>query len=167
MTEQDLQNLYGRWTGQLNVWTAKRLGRHIDCQFFAQDWTFRLYSGYAQAGDIYAFHTVPRVVRPAGERAEMIQLPRPADNPSPEELDRIFQRLCFAAARVLEIDLGKPKLAEPKQETHELHERELPPQTHHPKHALPARKRGWWRRIGRGPKSQRLPPSDPSAGPGD
>lgn len=110
--ETRLSNIYGRWTAQLNVWTAKQLGRHIDCQFFPDKWIFRVYSGYAQEGDIYALHTVPTISRPPGERFETIPLPRPNEHPTDTRLEEVFRRICLAAARVLELDLQKPRLPE-------------------------------------------------------
>ena len=115
MTAQELEHLYSRWTGLLHKWVAEKLERHIDCEFFPPEWTFKIYSGEARIGnlDIYAMSTVPRILRPTLERVAIAKLPRPEDNPTQEMLDDAFRELCWSAARVLEIDLEKPKLAKP------------------------------------------------------
>jgi hypothetical protein len=116
MTQEQLYKVYAAWSGQLHHYVIKELGAHIDCEFFPGTWKFALYSGYAQDKplNVWGFSTVPGLVRPVGEARELIQLPRPEDNPSQEELDNAFRGLCLAAARILEIDLGKPKLGTPE-----------------------------------------------------
>lgn len=115
-----LYKLYAGWTGQLHFWVGKELGRHVDCEFFPEKFLFKIYGGFGQpaALDVYAFHTVPGISRPAGERTEVVRLPRPETHPSKDELDRVFRELCLAAARVLEIEVEAPKkhafLARPK-----------------------------------------------------
>jgi hypothetical protein len=60
------------------------------------------------------YSTVPNLVRPRGEAKVVIQLPRPKDDPTDAQLRVVFRDICLAAARVLEIDLGKPKLTTPE-----------------------------------------------------
>jgi hypothetical protein len=112
MTAKELYETYARWTGHLHFYCIKYLGVHIDCQFFPDTYRFGLYSGHAQEKPLQAwnFSTVPALTRPIGEAKEIVQLPRPEDNPTTDELDMAFKGLCLAAARVLEVDLGKAKL---------------------------------------------------------
>jgi len=106
---EQLYRIYSTWTAQLHRWAVAHLGEHIDCEFFPIDWKFKVYSGYAQAGDIYLFHTVPTVGRPRKERSQTIKLPTPAEDPTQAELDETFRAICLAAARVLRIDLSRGK----------------------------------------------------------
>jgi hypothetical protein len=115
MTSQELYEVYAAWTGSLHFWTNKHLGRHIDCEFFPNDWLFKLYTGHAQDAELmpWGFSTVPALQRPPGEAKATITLPKPEDNPTQEQLDEVFRGICLAAASILEIDLDKPKLPEP------------------------------------------------------
>jgi hypothetical protein len=123
----ELYKVYAAWTGELHFYVVRELNRHVDCEFFPDSWKFAIYEGHVQDGYIGGYGdlpvTVPGLHRPAGEAREVIQLPRPQDNPTKAQLDGVFRDLCLAAARVLAIDLGKPKLAAPEK-----------------KHALPRRR---------------------------
>jgi hypothetical protein len=114
LTAQELYKVYAAWSGQLHYYVTWELGAHVDCEFFPDTWKFAVYSGYAQDADLGGFGalpaTVPGLRRPARERKEILQLPRPEDDPSPADLDEAFKSLCLCAARVLKIDLQKPKL---------------------------------------------------------
>lgn len=110
MTEKELNQIYSGWTAQLNAWTRRELRRHIDCEYDPQTFTFRLYSGHAVIRQVGPGHTVPALVRPPDERHEDFPLPRPETHPGALDLRMTFRQLCLAAARVLEIDLGKRKL---------------------------------------------------------
>jgi hypothetical protein len=116
MTDAQLYETYAAWTGQLHFYADKYLGRHIDAEYFPAIYEFRLYSGEAKEKElaVWGFSTVPSMTRPLGEATVTIKLPRPEDNPTPEQLEEVFRGICMAAARVLAIDLGKPKLEEPK-----------------------------------------------------
>jgi hypothetical protein len=117
MTEQELYKVYAQWSGQLHHWMVKELGRHLDVEFFpAPDWLMKLYSGHAQERLVggWGGATVPALRRPGEEARAVVRLPRPEDAPSPAQLDDTFREICLTAARVLEIDLGKPKLEAPK-----------------------------------------------------
>jgi hypothetical protein len=107
-----LYQIYASWTIQLHSYVGRVLGRHIDCEFFPEQYIFKLYGGQGEVGlmDVYAFHTTPGITRPQGERTETVALPRPAEHPTKERLDQVFRELCLAAARVLEITLEKPRL---------------------------------------------------------
>jgi hypothetical protein len=116
-----LYKIYANWSGQLHHWVGTRLGRQIDCEFFPNEYVFKIYSGHARAigtrfaiaeDQVIPLSTVPNLERPQGERTVTVQLPRPESDPSQEVLDEAFRQLCLAAARVLEIDLGKAKLTE-------------------------------------------------------
>jgi hypothetical protein len=107
---KELYKVYADWSGQLHHWVQTRLGRQIDAEFFPDTYQFKLYSGGAE--NEISISGVPQWVRPLGERSITIQLPRPKDDPSQADLDAAFRELCLAAARVLEIDLGKAKLTE-------------------------------------------------------
>lgn len=106
MTAQDLQDLYYSWTGKLHFYLVKELGRHADVEYFPNQYVFRIYSGHLES----ILGTV-RFGRPEGERSATVQVPRPEQNPSQAELDEAFRALCVAAARVLEIDVGKKRLS--------------------------------------------------------
>ena len=114
MTAQELYRTYAAWTGQLHYYAVKHLGRHIDCEFLPDTYEFRIFSGHAEDAPVGAFQTVPGLVRPAGELRAMICLPRPEENPTSEQLDEVFRQICLAAARVLGVDLDKPKLVAPE-----------------------------------------------------
>jgi hypothetical protein len=116
MTSQELYKTYAAWTGQLHHYAVKHLGRHIDCEYNPDTYEFRIFSGHAEDAplSVWGFHTVPGLVRPPGEERAVIRLPKPEENPSSEQLDEIFRQLCLSAARVLNLDLGKPKLAAPE-----------------------------------------------------
>lgn len=118
MTEDEakLWNTYGTWTAMLNRWTAVHLGRHIDVEFVPDQWVMRLYSGYAQARNMSFGITVPGLERPPHEAAFTMKLPRFEDHPTQADLDEAFRQLCLGAARVLNIDLGKPKLPDEQTE---------------------------------------------------
>jgi hypothetical protein len=116
MTSQELYKTYAAWTGQLHYYAVKHLGRHIDCEYNPDSYEFCIFSGHAEDAplSVWAFHTVPTLVRPPGEARAVIRLPKPEENPSSEQLDEVFRQLCLAAARVLSVDLGKLKLAAPE-----------------------------------------------------
>jgi hypothetical protein len=130
MTSEQLYKVYAAWSGQLHFYVVKELGAHVDCEFFPDTWKFGVYSGYAQDAELGGFGalpvTVPGLRRPARERKEVLQLPRPEDDPSPADLDKAFVDLCLAAARVLKLDLKKAQLPAPPEPK---------------KHALPGRKK--------------------------
>jgi hypothetical protein len=127
MTDKELYETYAAWTGQLHFYADKYLGRHIDAEYFPAIYEFRLYSGQAKEKElqVWGFSTVPSMTRPLGEASVTIKLPRPEDDPTPEQLEQVFKGICLAAARILEIDLGKPKLEAPA--------------SNNKKHALPKR----------------------------
>jgi hypothetical protein len=105
--EQELYTVYFRWTGQLHKLVGEHLGEHVDVEFFPDDYLIRVYSGAAQDAEIRMFHTVPGVTRPRGEARETVKLPRPEDNPTPQQIDDTFRQLCLAVARVLGISVSK------------------------------------------------------------
>jgi hypothetical protein len=120
-----LYKVYADWTGHLHHWVETRLRRHIDCEFFPESWQFKVYSGSAAPigtrftfveGEAVPVSTVPNLTRPAGEEAFTLELPRPENDPSKEQLDEVFRQLCLAAARILEIDLKKHALTDRSQE---------------------------------------------------
>jgi hypothetical protein len=114
MTEKELYATYANWSGELHAWTRVHLKRHVDVEFFPDSYKFAIYSGSARGLMADSYHTVPTVVRPAGEAKVVIQLPKPKDDPTDAQLRVVFRDICLAAARVLEIDLKKPKLAPPE-----------------------------------------------------
>lgn len=123
MTAEELYKVYAGWSGSLHYYVVKELGRHIDCEYFPQQYEFAIYQGHAEDEEVKVIGfgvgtTVPGLRRPYGERKEVIKLPRPEDEPTREDLDKVFVNLCLAAARVLRIDLGKPKLDAPAPEKH-------------------------------------------------
>lgn len=103
-----LYKVYSGWSGNLHKWCATQLGRHVDAEFFPMEWKFKVYSGIAGAET--SLFGVPRLVRPAGERSFTLKLPGPEDTPTDEDLDKTFRNICLATAKMLEIDLGVPKL---------------------------------------------------------
>jgi hypothetical protein len=116
MTAQELYKVYAAWSGQLHFYVRKELGAHIDCEFFPSDYLFKLYGGHAEDAplQVWNFQTVPGFQRPPGEARATVKLPRPEDNPSAADLDRVFRDLCLAAARVLAVDVSKAKLPPPE-----------------------------------------------------
>jgi Lar family restriction alleviation protein len=106
---KELYNVYANWTGRLHHWLGQR-GRHIDCEYFPDTYEFRIYSGHAEI-DISQSGLVG-LVRPHSERFLTLALPKPQDDPTQRDLDDAFRQICFAAARLLEVDLGKPQLTE-------------------------------------------------------
>jgi hypothetical protein len=122
MTDKELYETYAAWTGQLHFYADKFLGRHIDAEYFPAIYEFRIYSGQAKEKElqVWGFSTVPSMTRPLGEAQVTIKLPRPEDNPTTQQLEEVFKGICLAAARVLEIDLGKPKLNRPNRGTPQL-----------------------------------------------
>jgi hypothetical protein len=114
MTSQELYKTYAAWSGQVHYYCVKHLGRHIDCEYDPDRYEFRVFSGHAEDAPMGAFQTVPTLVRPSGEERAVIRLPKPEENPSSEQLDEVFRQICLAAARVLNVNLDKPKLAAPE-----------------------------------------------------
>lgn len=110
MTSEELYKIYAGWTGSLHFYVVKHLGRHVDVQFFPDQYCFEIYSGHAEP--IVSASGVPRLERPPGESSEIVRVPRPEQNASQAQLDEAFRALCLAAARVLEFDLGKERLPE-------------------------------------------------------
>ena len=113
MTEEELYNEYAAWTGQLHHWMLKHGNRHLDVEFFpAPQWVIKLYTGHAEDTIMTGWFgtTVPSFSRPEEETRAVIPLPRPEAEPTRAELDDTFRELCLSAARILDIDLGKPKL---------------------------------------------------------
>lgn len=108
--EQRLYDIYAAWSGKLHHYAIKYLGAQLNVEFFPSAWEMRLYPGPLQEKELqpWGFSTVPGFVRPP---AEPFRLPRPEEAPTQEELDQTFRNLCLAAAQLLQIDLGKPKLA--------------------------------------------------------
>jgi hypothetical protein len=125
MTAQELYKVYAAWTGQLHFWVDKHLHRHIDCEYFPNDYLFKLYSGHAQDAELmpWGFKTVPGFDRPPGEAKATITLPKPEDNPTQAQLDEVFRGICLAAASILEIDLGKPQLPASSDNKHAFRKR--------------------------------------------
>jgi hypothetical protein len=112
--EQRLYNIYAGWTGSLHHYCVKYLGAELNVEFFpAPEWHMKLYPGPLEEippmmAGTRMVSSVPRLYRP---KADPFPLPRPEENPTQEELDRVFRDLCLAAAQVLQVDLGKRKLA--------------------------------------------------------
>jgi predicted RNA-binding Zn-ribbon protein involved in translation (DUF1610 family) len=107
MTTDQLYRIYASWTGRLHHWLGQR-GRHVDCEYFPETYEFRIYSGRAEI-DISQSGLVS-LVRPHSERFVTLVLPKPQDDPTQVDLDDAFRQICFAAARLLEINLGKLQL---------------------------------------------------------
>jgi hypothetical protein len=102
-----LYNIYAGWSGQLHHYCQHELGQDLDVEFFPADWEMRLYP--PNTLDIQISQCgIPGIVRPSDSRP--FRLPRPENDPTPEELDQAFRGLCYAAALVLKIKLGKGKL---------------------------------------------------------
>jgi Lar family restriction alleviation protein len=104
---EELYNVYASWSGRLHHWLGQ-LGRHVDCEFFPETYRFRIYTGRAEI-DISQSGLVG-LVRPHSERFLTVNLPTPQDNPTQRDLEHAFRGICFAAARLLEVDLGKIQL---------------------------------------------------------
>lgn len=123
-----LYRIYSSWSGGLHHWCATKLGLHVDAEFFPMEWKFKVYSGAAES-EVSLFG-VPKLIRPQGERSFTLKLPGPDDAPTDDELDRTFRNICLATARMLEIDLGVPKLGghkKPRKLKHGNPPRTLPP----------------------------------------
>ena len=107
MTEAELYDIYSKWTGELHFFVIRNLGEHLDCEYFPSDYQFKVYSGWVEE---YSTNAIPGLSRPPGERSETIQLLRPEDNPSQEDLRQLFRTICLAAARVLKLEIGRALL---------------------------------------------------------
>lgn len=100
MTHEELYKLYSAWTGQLH-WYLGRLGKHLDVQFHPGTYEMTLYEGQAIAPDF----GLPNLRRPFGELSVTLQMPRPEDNPTEEQLRNTLRDICFQAARILDIEI--------------------------------------------------------------
>lgn len=109
MTSAQLYNIYAKWTGQLHAW-LRTIGKDVDAEYFPDSYEFRIYSGRAEI-DISQSGLVS-LVRPHSERVATLALPKPQDDPTQADLDEAFRQICLAAARVLDIELGKLQLIE-------------------------------------------------------
>jgi restriction alleviation protein Lar len=109
MNSEELYQTYAGWTGRLHHWLGQR-GHHVDCEYFPESYEFRIYSGRAEI-DISQSGLVG-LVRPHAERFLTLALPKPQDDPTQRDLDEAFRQICFAAARVSNIDLGKLQLGD-------------------------------------------------------
>jgi hypothetical protein len=109
-TERELYDIYSKWTGELHFFAVRDLRSHLDCEYFPNDYQFKVYSGYAE--EFTTSGGIPGLSRPQGECSETIRLLRPLDNPSQEDLDLLFKQICLAAARVLKIKVGRKLLRE-------------------------------------------------------
>lgn len=108
MTAEELYRIYYQWTGKLHNWTASELEQNLDCEYFPDQYLFKVYSGGVE--ERMTLSGIPGFSRPEGEREESIRLLRPEDNPSQEDLDRLFKAICLAAARVLGIRVARVRL---------------------------------------------------------
>ncbi len=113
-TAQELYQIYSGWTGTLHFWVIRELGTHLDCEYFPDSYQFKLYSGFVEEST--SSSGIPGLSRPEGERSETIRLLRPEDRPAPEDLDNLFKEICLAAARVLEIRVGRKALPQSSRE---------------------------------------------------
>jgi len=109
MERQELFHLYWQWTKDLHIWCATKLGRHVDALYEPANWTFTVYSGSAEV-ELNMETGIPIWVRPQGEDALTIKLPRPEDHPNADELNRTFRQICIATAIVLKIELSRTPL---------------------------------------------------------
>lgn len=117
-TEQHLYQIYSKWTGELHFWTVQKLGLHLDCEYFPNEYLFKVYSGFAE--EFSTTSGIPGLSRPPHELSETIRLLRPEDHPTRQQIGELFKQICLAAARVLEIDISKTKLGgKPDDETKE------------------------------------------------
>jgi hypothetical protein len=108
MTEQELYQIYSKWTGTLHYWVIRELDTHLDCEYFPASYEFKVYSGFAEE---YTTNSgIPGLARPEGETSKTIKLLRPEDNPSEEQLRQLFRTICLAAARVLKVKVGRALL---------------------------------------------------------
>lgn len=108
MTKEELYDVYSRWTGELHFFAVRDLGAHLDCEYFPDQYEFKVYSGFVEE---YTTNSgIPGLARPPGERFETIKLLRPEDNPGKRELDNLFKAICLAAARVLNVKVGRAEL---------------------------------------------------------
>lgn len=108
MTDRELYDVYSKWTGELHFWCVRELDRHLDVEYIPQEYLFKVYSGWAE--EYSTTSGIPGLSRPLGERSETIALLRPRDNPSREELAELFKQICLAAARVLQLKIGRTQL---------------------------------------------------------
>lgn len=106
---EKLYNTYAAWTGALHRYCQTELGQDLDVEFFPATWEMRLYLGGTLDVEISRCG-IPGLVRPKDSRP--FRLPRPENDPTPEELDQAFRALCYAAALVLKIDLSKGRLGD-------------------------------------------------------
>lgn len=102
MTDNELYEIYARWTGQLH-WYLARIGQHLDVEYLPDTYTLKLYEGHAQPE---TFGGVPVLTRPSGELSATFKLLMPEDNPSAEDLEDMLRTICFAASRILGINIG-------------------------------------------------------------
>lgn len=119
MSGDELYQIYYRWTSQLHKLVGTHLKEHVDVQYFPDHWIMKVYSGDAQEDMMTGWlgTTVPGFSRPHGEKSETIQLPRPEDDPTDEDLDATFRALCIAVAKVLGIQLSQLGLPEPPEKS--------------------------------------------------
>lgn len=111
---QRLYDTYAAWTGQLHHYCERELRQSLDVEFFPDEWVMRLYPPNSLDVEI-SRSGIPGLVRPA--EACVFRLLKPEADPSPEELEQSFRALCYAAALVLKIDLGKAKLGDGSKDT--------------------------------------------------
>lgn len=108
MTERDLYETYSRWTGELHFYAVRELGAHLDCEFFPDQYEFKVYSGFVEE---YTTNSgIPGLARPPGERSETVKLLRPENNPTKADLDQLFRTICLAAARVMKVKVARAEL---------------------------------------------------------
>jgi hypothetical protein len=105
MTAGELYRLYSAWTGQIHFYCNKHLGRHLDCEYFPNEYEIRMYSGWPIADQAAS---VPKMIHIDG-KVGMVKLLTPAENPTAEDLEDLFRTLCYTAAQVLEIELFTPR----------------------------------------------------------
>jgi hypothetical protein len=108
MTEKELYKVYSEWTGALHFFAIRDLGHHLDCEYFPGEYQFKIYSGWVE--EYSSASGIPGLSRPPGERSETVQLLRPEDNPSQEDLRALFRAICLAAARVLKVNVAQALL---------------------------------------------------------
>lgn len=110
MKADEIDRQYCRWSNKLHLWVTERTGRPLSVQYFPlwqNEPKMRLFKGEPQYQ--ISGSGMPQLLPPSGVYVDF-PLPRPQDNPTQQILDETFKQLCLAAARLLEIDLGKPKL---------------------------------------------------------
>jgi hypothetical protein len=108
MTQEELYRIYYQWTGKLHNWTASELELELDCEYFPDQYLFKVYAGSAE--NYLTASGLPGFSRSWGERSEEIRLLRPDDNPTQADLDQLFKQICLAAARVLGVKIAKGRL---------------------------------------------------------